>query len=104
MVGDRLLFSTCLRCLRCESRVAITIVFGTSTRSSIRFAMPHTNVAALDGSLGGTETKTNILVPSAAGLARSGALGLDLGVLEDVRLLLESALGLDGQLGSPVKY
>lgn len=65
--------------------------------------MPRTNVAAVDGSLGGTETKTNILVPSAAGLSRSGALGLDLRVLEDVRLLLESALGLDGQLGSPVK-
>ena len=31
------------------------------------------------------------------GLARSGRLGLDLGVLEDVRLLLESTLRLNSQ-------
>jgi hypothetical protein len=61
----------------------------------------HTDVAALNGSLGGTETQTNILIPSSAALARSGRLGLDLGVLEDMRLLLESTLRLDGQLGRP---
>lgn len=61
----------------------------------------RTDVAALNGGLGGTETQTDVLVPSAAVLARSGALGLGLGVLEDVRLLLESALRLDGQLGGP---
>jgi hypothetical protein len=57
------------------------------------------DVAALNGGLGGTETQTDILVPSSATLSRSGRLGLDLGVLEDMRLLLESTLGLDGQLG-----
>lgn len=57
------------------------------------------DVAALNGSLGGTETQTNVLVPSSSTLARSGALGLGLGVQEDVRLLLESTLRLDGQLG-----
>lgn len=67
--------------------------------SSSRFA--HTNVAALNGGLGGTETQTDILVPSSSALAGSGALGLGLGVLEDVRLLLESALRLDGQFGRP---
>ena len=59
----------------------------------------HTNVAALNGGLGGTETKTNILVPSSATLSNSLALGLGLAVGENVRLLLESALRLDGQLG-----
>ena len=58
----------------------------------------HTDVAALNGVLGGTETKTDILVP-AAGLTSLLGLGLALGVEEDVRLLLESALRLDGQLG-----
>lgn len=57
------------------------------------------DVATLNGGLGGTETQTNILVPSASVLARSGALGLGLGVQEDMRLLLESTLRLDGQLG-----
>lgn len=61
----------------------------------------RTDVAALNGSVGGTETQTNILVPSSSSLARSGALGLGLGVQEDVRLLLESTLRLDGQLGRP---
>jgi hypothetical protein len=57
------------------------------------------DVAALDGGTGGTETQTDILIPSSSALARSGGLGLGLGVLEDVRLLLESTLRLDGQLG-----
>lgn len=61
----------------------------------------RTDVAALNGGLGGSETKTDVLVPSSATLARSGALGLGLRVLEDVRLLLESTLRLDGQLGRP---
>lgn len=63
----------------------------------------RTDVGALNGGLRGTETQTNVLVPSAATLARAGALCLGLGVLEDVRLLLESTLALDGQLGSPGK-
>lgn len=57
------------------------------------------DVAALNGGLGGSETQTNILIPSSATLARSAGLGSGLRVLEDVRLLLESTLRLDGQLG-----
>lgn len=60
--------------------------------------MPHTDEVALNGSLGGTESKTNVLVPSPA-LANLLALGLGLRVKEDVRLLLERTFRLDGQLG-----
>lgn len=62
----------------------------------------HTDVGALNGSLGSTESQTNVLVPSSATLSNSLALGLGLGVGENVRLLLESALRLDGQLGRHV--
>jgi hypothetical protein len=62
----------------------------------------RTNVAALNGGLGGSEAQTDVLVPSSASLARSSGLGLDLGVLEDVRLLLVSTLRLDGKLGRHV--
>lgn len=58
------------------------------------------DVLALNGSLGGTEAQTDILVPPATTLA--GTLGLALGDKRDMRLLLESALRLDGQLGSHV--
>ena len=58
----------------------------------------RTDVATLNGGLGGTETKTNVLVPSSS-LADLLALRLGLGVEEDVRLLLERTLRLDGQLG-----
>lgn len=64
-------------------------------------SLARTDVAALNGGLGGAETQTNVLVPSSSALAGSGALGLGLGVQEDVRLLLESTLALDGQLGRP---
>lgn len=40
-----------------------------------------------------------ITYPSPAVLARAGSLDLGLGVQEDVRLLLESTLRLDGKLG-----
>lgn len=50
----------------------------------------RTDVAALDRGGGGSETQTNVLIPSSSTLAWSGALRLDLGVEEDVRLLLES--------------
>ena len=59
----------------------------------------HTDVGALNGVLGGTESQTDILVPAAAGANLLG-LGLGLRVKEDVRLLLVSALGLDCQFGS----
>lgn len=59
-----------------------------------------TNVVALNGVLGGPEAETDVLHPSPATLSSSlGLAALLLGVLEDVRLLLESALALDGQLG-----
>lgn len=58
----------------------------------------HTDVGALNGSLGSTESQTNVLVPSPA-LSSLLALGLNLRVLEDVRLLLERTFRLDGQLG-----
>lgn len=60
--------------------------------------MPHTDEVALNGGLGSTETKTNVLVPSPA-LANLLALRLGIGVKEDVRLLLERTFRLDGQLG-----
>lgn len=58
------------------------------------------DVGALNGSGGGTETQTDVLVPSAAALAGASRLRLGLLVKEDTLLLLESPLGLDGQLGS----
>lgn len=59
-----------------------------------------TNVGALDGSLGSPEAETDVLVPSPATLSDTlGLAALALGVQEDVRLLLESALALDSQFG-----
>jgi hypothetical protein len=55
----------------------------------------HTDIGALDGSLGGSEAQANILVPSSAAVTRLGGLRLRLRVEEDVRLLLESPLGLN---------
>lgn len=52
------------------------------------------NVRTLDSLLGSLETKTDLLIPSLGLLVDLG-----LGVLEDVRLLLESTLGLNGQFG-----
>ena len=60
------------------------------------------DVVALNGGLGGLETQTDVLVPSAAVLASAGSLADLLGVLEDVRLLLVSALALDGKFGGHV--
>jgi len=55
------------------------------------------DVGTLNGGLGGTETQTNVLVPSpVAGVLAGSA---DLVVEEDVRLLLESALRLDSEFG-----
>ena len=59
----------------------------------------HTDVASLNGGLWSAETQANVLVPSSASLSDLAALGLNLRVGEDVRLLLERALRLDGQLG-----
>jgi hypothetical protein len=71
------------------------------TSSNIR--IPHTDVRTLNGGLGRPEAQTDILVPSPATLSDSLLLGAGLlSVLEDVRLLLESALALDGQFGSHV--
>lgn len=51
------------------------------------------NVGTLNGGLWGLETQTSILIPSLSPLR-----GLDLWVVEDVRLLLESSFRLNGQL------
>jgi hypothetical protein len=60
------------------------------------------DVAALNGGGRGLETQTDVLVPSASVLAGASSLADLLGVLEDVRLLLVSALALDGEFGSHV--
>lgn len=59
----------------------------------------QTNVCALNRGLRGLETQTNVLVPSPASLSDTALRGADLLGGEDVRLLLESALGLDGKFG-----
>jgi len=57
------------------------------------------NIASLNGGLWCAETQTDILIPSSPTLSDLLALGLRLGVDEDVRLLLERTFRLDGQLG-----
>ena len=60
----------------------------------------HTDIAALNGGLGSPESQSDILVVSSATFSHSlGLCGSALLVGEDVRLLLESALALDGQFG-----
>jgi len=59
----------------------------------------QTDEVALNGSLGGLETQADILVPPPATLSNSALSGTDLLGREDVGLLLESTLGLDGKLG-----
>jgi hypothetical protein len=56
------------------------------------------DVVALNGVLGRAEAQTDILVPSPGAGVLARAAGLV--VQEDVRLLLESALRLDSELGS----
>lgn len=53
------------------------------------------NVSTTDSLFGGLEAKTNLLVPPLV-----AAVDLRLGVIENVRLLLEGALRLDGKLSS----
>jgi hypothetical protein len=60
---------------------------------------PHTDVGALNRGLWCPEAQPDVLVPSSSILAGSARLGLRLGVEEDVRLLLESALRLHGKFG-----
>jgi len=48
-----------------------------------RFRFRHTDVLALNGGGGGTETQADVLVPSPATLARPGRLDLGLAVKED---------------------
>lgn len=59
----------------------------------------RTDVASFNGGLGCAETQSDVLVPSSSSLADGGGLRLGLRVQEDVGLLLESALALDGQFG-----
>ena len=59
-----------------------------------------TNVVALNGGPGSPEAQTDVLDPSPAALSSPlGLAALLLVVLENVRLLLESALALDSQFG-----
>lgn len=59
-----------------------------------------TNVVALNGGPGSPEAQTDVLHPSPATLSSPlGLAALLLVVLENVRLLLESALALDSQFG-----
>jgi hypothetical protein len=59
-----------------------------------------TNVVALNGGPGSLEAQTDVLHPSPATLSSPlGLAALLLVVLENVRLLLESALALDSQFG-----
>ena len=67
-------------------------------RSNI-LKVPHTDVGTLNGGLWCAESQSNVLVPSSSSLANSAGLRLRLGVQEDVRLLLESALRLHSQFG-----
>ena len=60
----------------------------------------HTDKGSINGVLGRLEAQANVLVPSPATLARSAGLGLNLGVEENMRLLLESTLRLNGEFGS----
>ena len=62
-------------------------------------SLAHTNVVALDGGLWGPETEADILIPPPSTFSGPRSLNLNLGVLENVRLLLESPLGLDSQFG-----
>lgn len=62
-----------------------------------RLEILHTDVGALNGGLGRPEAQADVLVPSPATLA--DAVVPRLGDEVDVRLLLESALALDGKLG-----
>ena len=66
--------------------------------------MSRTNVASLNGSLGCSETQSNVLIPSSTTLADLLALRFYLRVGKDVRLLLERTLRLDGQLCRHVCY
>lgn len=65
--------------------------------------LKHTYVGPFNRSLRRPESKTNVLVPSSSALADLLALGgFHFVVEEDVRLLLESPLGLHGQFGRHV--
>lgn len=60
----------------------------------------HTDVVSIDCSLWCPESQPNVLVPPPTTLPNALALcALDFVVEKDVRLLLESPLGLDRQLG-----
>jgi hypothetical protein len=63
---------------------------------------PHTNIGPLNRRLRCPESQSNVFVPSSSTLAGSARLGLRLGVEEDMRLLLESALRLHGEFGGHV--
>ena len=57
---------------------------------SARVGSLRTDVLALNGSLGGTEAQTNVLVPSPTALARPGGLDLGRAVEEDYGVVVVS--------------
>jgi hypothetical protein len=76
-----------------RSTVPLDII-GASSRK-----IGHTDIISLNSGLWCSESQSNVLVPSSPTLPSSARLCLGLGVEEDVRLLLESALGLYGKFG-----
>ena len=75
-------------------------IFGPSNIPSQAPRASLTNVVALNGGPGSPEAQTDVLHPSPATLSSPlGLAALLLVVLENVRLLLESALALDSQFG-----
>ncbi len=79
------------------SRSSSEIGAGRSVRpgwGDARCASLRTDVLALNGSLGGAETQTNVLVPSPTTLARPGGLDLGLAVEEDYGVAVVSAAAL----------
>lgn len=75
-------------------------IFGPSNTPSHAPRASLTNVVALNGGPGSPEAQADVLDPSPAALSSPlGLAALLLVVLENVRLLLESALALDSQFG-----
>ena len=78
----------------------VQVCISKTTSSCARRSNAHTDVAALNGRLWGPEAQTDVLVPSPATFSDLWCLtALHLLVGEDMWLLLESALALDGQFG-----
>lgn len=87
---------SCSNVPKCVAFCQSLLSLAPKTHSCVRLEVPHTDVGAINGGLGGPEAQADVLVPSPATLADAVVLGL--GDEVDVRLLLESTLALDGKL------